>query len=151
MGLLPRAVEICIYHYQELQLDPAQEMKLLILTVCIAAALLEGTEGQDGAPTAARRAPDSSIRCCCQCDSYTYNVNGITYGNCKSTYQGKDWCYVDPDYNDCQDTKASVQFEDRSWSYQACSTPALSSSECAWQYCARRSQPGGVLPRLVPE
>merc|ERR1712189_73585 len=71
--------------------------------------------------------------CCCQCSSYTYRQNGIVHGNCKSQREGLEWCFVHPYYNNCEDNVPyhSGPFKGRSWSWQACGTPALSSSECA--------------------
>jgi len=75
--------------------------------------------------------------CYCQCSSYTYvDRNGVTNGNCKSTYNNKQWCYIENyPYDDCQDIQTSDS--GRKWSFQACATPSLTSPECC------RPIPGG--------
>ena len=70
--------------------------------------------------------------CDCQCSSYTYsNKWGNVQGNCKSTYRGKQWCYVDSSNQNCQDLEKGPD-TGKLWSFQACSTPALSSPECSY-------------------
>jgi len=69
--------------------------------------------------------------CKCQCTDPkdVYGKNG-QFGNCQSTYEGKDWCYIplDATYHcrDWQESRKSGKF----WSWEACTTPAKISPEC---------------------
>lgn len=52
-------------------------------------------------------------------------------------HTGKLWCYVDEPLSDCDDLGTSTHVRDsegqfRRWSYQACSTPAIESSQCQY-------------------
>ena len=56
----------------------------------------------------------------CGCSSFTYTDKyGVENGNCKSTYRGKLWCYVDNDNKNCRDLQMGTTYR-KLWSYQAC-------------------------------
>ena len=58
----------------------------------------------------------------CQCNSYIFrDENGQVQGNCRSTRNGAQWCFVNPG-SSCQDTGPSPF--GRPWSYEACATPS---------------------------
>merc|ERR1711913_60210 len=58
----------------------------------------------------------------CQCNSYIFrDENGQVHGNCRSTRNGAQWCFVNPG-SSCQDTGPSPF--GRPWSYEACATPS---------------------------
>ena len=94
-----------------------------------------------------RAAAPSSLGCDCQCHHYVWlDRYRRVQGNCRSSYRGSRWCYVD-NYvnNNCDDLQFSRNKytgfgQRRIWSYQACATPALSSPECD-------GKPGGIAPR----
>merc|ERR1711915_868788 len=80
---------------------------------------------------AAAAAANGGDNCYCQCSSFTYrNSYGKLHGNCKSSWNGAQWCYIDERYNDCQDIANSSKFGGKRWSYEACATPALNSYQC---------------------
>ena len=59
----------------------------------------------------------------CQCNSYIFrDENDQVQGNCRSTRNGAQWCFVNPG-SSCQDTGPSPF--GRPWSYEACATPAF--------------------------
>ena len=70
-----------------------------------------------------------------------------------STHNGAQWCYVENNigygYSTCNDQRESAKFDGETWSYHACTTPALTHSDC--RYCqGRRCYPndiGGGAPR----
>lgn len=70
-----------------------------------------------------------------------------------STHNGAQWCYVKNNigygYSTCTDQRESAKFDGETWSYHACTTPALTQSAC--RYCqGRRCYPndiGGGAPR----
>ncbi len=67
----------------------------------------------------------------CQCSKYTYQDKyRRVQGNCLSIDStGARWCFVDPRYSKCSDLRSS-KIRNRSWSRQACATPARSSHRC---------------------
>ena len=84
----------------------------------------------------------AELVCDCQCSSYTWtDKRGSVQGNCKSTYRGKQWCYVDTRNKNCEDLQWGTSVR-KQWSYQACSTPALHSAECRGQPTTSRPSPG---------
>merc|ERR1712080_307213 len=80
------------------------------------------------------KAASLEVNCGCQCSSLTFRdkYNRI-HGNCKrADNTGAQWCYTEPG-STCEDQQRSTRYDSqgRTWSYQACSTPSLYSSECA--------------------
>merc|ERR1712088_888536 len=84
-----------------------------------------------------------SIRdCLCQCHWQTFRDRyGKTHGNCKSTHNGAQWCYVrtpvqtylgNHGHSTCSDLQRSSRYENMVWSYQACVTPYLTSDVCSY-------------------
>ena len=64
-----------------------------------------------------------------------------------STHNGAQWCYVENNigygYSTCTDQRESGKFDGETWSYHACTTPALTQSDC--RYCqGRRCSPGDI-------
>jgi len=90
-----------------------------------------------------RAAAQISIRdCLCQCHWQTFRDRyGKTHGNCKSTHNGAQWCYVrtpvqtylgNHGHSTCSDLQRSSRYENMVWSYQACVTPYLTSDVCSY-------------------
>jgi len=80
------------------------------------------------------KAASLEVNCGCQCSSLTFRdkYNRIQ-GNCKtSDNTGAQWCYTEPG-STCEDLQRSTRFgaQGRTWSYQACSTPSIHSSQCS--------------------
>merc|ERR1711914_10854 len=72
--------------------------------------------------------------CYCHCSNYVYkDNNGITQGNCKSSDDVAQWCFVDPLFSDCSDLVKHEKL-DKFWSYEACATPDLGSHQCPIYY-----------------
>eukprot|EP00096_Caligus_rogercresseyi_P011335 TRINITY_DN4428_c0_g1_i1.p1 TRINITY_DN4428_c0_g1~~TRINITY_DN4428_c0_g1_i1.p1 ORF type:complete len:144 (+),score=32.14 TRINITY_DN4428_c0_g1_i1:29-460(+) len=67
--------------------------------------------------------------CFCQCSSLTFrDRNNRVNGNCLTTFQGAQWCYITSEAaknGDCPDAIPSRRYPGRSWSYFACATPTL--------------------------
>merc|ERR1711915_1011879 len=81
--------------------------------------------------------------CDCHCSGTVYRDDyNKVQGNCKTSDKGGRWCYVDPNYSQCNDLKPSKRFNQQ-WSYQACATPDLGSPQCP-QTRAPSSQTGGA-------
>eukprot|EP00095_Tigriopus_kingsejongensis_P001605 maker-scaffold381_size190066-snap-gene-0.31 protein:Tk01605 transcript:maker-scaffold381_size190066-snap-gene-0.31-mRNA-1 annotation:"hypothetical protein" len=84
------------------------------------------------------KAPSNLINCGCQCDPYTWrDTLGRVQGNCRSADATKAlWCYIPASaFTSCADIRQSRNRLDnfgrpRRWSYEACSTPALTSPIC---------------------
>uniref|UniRef100_A0A0K2VGL7 Uncharacterized protein n=1 Tax=Lepeophtheirus salmonis TaxID=72036 RepID=A0A0K2VGL7_LEPSM len=74
----------------------------------------------------------SHRNCLCQCIPLQYvDRKGIMHGNCTSTYNGAQWCYVKhQQYSQCDDLSQSQLFRDRYWSHHACTTPEENSHTC---------------------
>nr|XP_040571753.1 uncharacterized protein LOC121120937 [Lepeophtheirus salmonis] len=74
----------------------------------------------------------SQRNCLCQCIPLQYiDGRGILHGNCESTNDGALWCYVKYQKSSpCGDLVKSDIFQDRYWSYHACTTPVEDSSIC---------------------
>merc|ERR1711953_778109 len=88
------------------------------------------------------KAASPLTNCGCQCSSLTFvDSAGHVQGNCKSVDStGARWCYIDPSYGtSCQDLTPSARFPANPWSYEACATPTIGSSEC----------PAAVAPATV--
>jgi len=93
--------------------------------------LMSGLVGSHAIETATRAASRKS-GCGCQCANTTFKDKyGKINGNCKSTERGAVWCYVDPKLSDCNDLQKSERIN-AFWSYQACATPDIQSSECRY-------------------
>merc|ERR1712177_76702 len=80
------------------------------------------------------KAASTRVNCGCQCSSLTFRdkYNRIQ-GNCKtSDNTGAQWCYTEHG-STCEDLQRSIRFgaQGRTWSYQACSTPSIHSSQCS--------------------
>ncbi|XP_059087846.1 uncharacterized protein LOC131884175 [Tigriopus californicus] len=102
---------------------------------CFALALLQICQAQDVEIVA--KAPSNLINCGCQCDPYTWRDSyGNVQGNCRTPDGTKAlWCYVPRGFSSCDDLRLSRNRVDftgnrRQWSYEACSTPALTSPVC---------------------
>jgi hypothetical protein len=77
------------------------------------------------------KAASPQVNCNCQCSNYTYrDKNRRVQGNCRAVDStGARWCFVDPRYSKCSDLQYAKN-RNRSWSRQACATPARSSRLC---------------------
>merc|ERR1712115_773645 len=100
-------------------------MLLLLVTILSSTAVMARTPNTKAAST--------RVNCGCQCSSLTFRdkYNRIQ-GNCKtSDNTGAQWCYTEPG-STCEDLQRSTRFgaQGRTWSYQACSTPSIHSSQC---------------------
>merc|ERR1712115_421722 len=101
-------------------------MLLLLVTILSSTAVMALTPNTKAAST--------RVNCGCQCSSLTFRdkYNRIQ-GNCKtSDNTGAQWCYTEPG-STCEDLQRSIRFgaQGRTWSYQACSTPSIHSSQCS--------------------
>jgi len=100
-------------------------MKLLVLALCIVAALAKEEAEKDVGLRAAAR----GTNCGCQCDITTFRDKyGNKHGNCNSADKGALWCYV-KDHSTCTDLQTSTRFN-KLWSFEACATPEPESYEC---------------------
>jgi len=109
---------------------------ICLASICFAQIRHDVQEAAAAAP-----APGDCSDCFCQCENLTYRDRyGNVNGNCKSYYNGGQWCYVRSNigngYSTCPDQQSSVRFNGRTWSYHACVTPALTDYRC--QYCQGR-------------
>merc|ERR1711915_116651 len=115
-------------------------MKVFLAVLSLAAlgqAFPQNDEEEDSRPAgvafAAAAAANGGDNCYCQCSSFTYRNNrGQVHGNCKSSFNGAQWCYIDNRWPECQDTANSNRFRGRTWSYEACATPALNTAKCRY-------------------
>jgi len=113
-------------------------MKVFVVVLSLVALALAAPQNDDevdlraAAPSfAAAAAANGGDNCNCQCSSFTYkNSYGTVHGNCKTSHNNAQWCYIDERYNECQDIAESNKFRNKRWSYEACATPARSSYEC---------------------
>ena len=81
--------------------------------------------------------------------SFNYFQSKIFYF---SSYNGAQWCYVENNigygYSTCEDQRRSVKFSGSTWSYHACTTPALYSSSCRYCQGRRSSSNSGSRNRI---
>ena len=65
-------------------------------------------------------------------DKSKHNIMNVTWyaSILLRTYNGAQWCYVNPRYTNCRDLTASSRFRGKFWSYQACATPGLDEYPC---------------------
>merc|ERR1712045_203235 len=98
-----------------IKMSPITSILILVLATCALTSAL---------PQFARRAPaPGGPDFGCQCNSYIFrDENGEVQGNCRSTRNGAQWCFVNPG-STCQDTGPSPFGRPRS--YEACATPAF--------------------------
>merc|ERR1712179_117922 len=62
----------------------------------------------------------NSVDCQCQCSTLELTDNlGRVSGNCKSSWKGARWCYIDSWQKPCGDLKASSR-STKPWSYKGC-------------------------------
>merc|ERR1712177_133838 len=104
---------------------PYYTMLLILVSILSSSAVMARTPNTKAAST--------RVNCGCQCSSLTFRdkYNRIQ-GNCKtSDNTGAQWCYTEPG-STCEDLQRSTRFgaQGRTWSYQACSTPSIHSSQC---------------------
>merc|ERR1712038_2226373 len=111
--------------------------------------------------TVLRAAAQTSIQdCLCQCHWQTFRDRyGRTHGNCMSTDQtGGRWCYIrtpvitnfgDHGYSTCSDQERSGRYPGMTWSYQACATPTLKSSECTYLLYNHRQTNNAVYKNSI--
>jgi len=81
------------------------------------------------------RAPARRYNCGCQCvsPSLTFiDSSGYEQGNCKSTHEGKRWCFVDYQ-SSCTDKWDPHHAYGKYVSYQACTTPAWGEPGCGYK------------------
>merc|ERR1712200_154172 len=84
---------------------------LLALLVNLTMAQEEEDSRPAGVAFAAAAAANGGDNCYCQCSSFTYRNNrGQVHGNCKSSFNGAQWCYIDNRWPECQDTANSNRF-----------------------------------------
>merc|ERR1712177_142147 len=105
---------------------PYYTMLLILVSILSSSAVMARTPNTKAAST--------RVNCGCQCSSLTFRdkYNRIQ-GNCKtSDNTGAQWCYTEPG-STCEDLQRSTRFgaQGRTWSYQACSTPSIHSSQCS--------------------
>merc|ERR1712115_674705 len=105
---------------------PYYTMLLILVSILSSSAVMARTPNTKAAST--------RVNCRCQCSSLTFRdkYNRIQ-GNCKtSDNTGAQWCYTEPG-STCEDLQRSTRFgaQGRTWSYQACSTPSIHSSQCS--------------------
>jgi len=119
------------------------KVNLIVLAVCsfFFCQLLDLSAAQKTLSRAPAPPPNDCSECWCQCKRLSFRDGyGRTHGNCASSYNGAQWCYVENNigygYSTCQDQRRSVKFPGETWSYSACATPALYSSSC--RYCQGR-------------
>ena len=103
-----------------IKMSPITSILILVLASCALTSAL---------PQRARAPAPPNFGC--QCNSYTILKDGKVEGNCRSTSNGAQWCYVDR-RNTCSDTRPSFPGYNPSnvisgarWSYEACATPAF--------------------------
>merc|ERR1712115_666381 len=104
---------------------PYYTMLLILVSILSSSAVMARTPNTKAAST--------RVNCGCQCSSLTFRdkYNRIQ-GNCKtSDNTGAQWCYTEPG-STCEDLQRSTRFgaQGSTWSYQACSTPSIHSSQC---------------------
>jgi len=97
--------------------------------------------------------PNDCSECWCQCKRLSFRDQyGRVHGNCKSTHNGAQWCYVENNigygYSTCTDQRESARFTREAWSYHACTTPALTRCECGHCQGRRCSPSGSGAPRI---
>ena len=98
-----------------IKMSPITSIMILVLATCSLTSALPQTI----AASAAR--PNFG----CQCNSYIYrDDNGQVQGNCRSTRNGAQWCFVNPG-SSCQDVRGPPGPGGRLWSYEACATPSF--------------------------
>ncbi|XP_040571480.1 uncharacterized protein [Lepeophtheirus salmonis] len=75
---------------------------------------------------------NSQADCQCQCIALSfYDEYGQQQGNCRSTFNGAQWCYVENDgYSSCPDLKRSTRYRGKYYSNHACITLPAYSPEC---------------------
>merc|ERR1711973_903126 len=101
-------------------------MLLILVTILSSTAVMARTPNTKAAST--------RVNCGCQCSSLTFRDKyNRVQGNCKrSDNTGAQWCYTELG-STCEDLQRSTRFgaQGRTWSYQACSTPSIHSSQCS--------------------
>merc|ERR1711860_15099 len=109
--------------------QPTRKMKTIFVLAYLATVTLAQRRKLPAFQAAA--AAPSEEACDCQCSSLIFrDTRGRVQGNCKTTYNGAQWCYVNPRYTNCRDLTASSRFRGKYWSYQACATPGLDEYPC---------------------
>merc|ERR1712045_835486 len=105
-----------------IKMSPITSILILVLATCALTSALPQREFKQSAAV-----PNFG----CQCNSYTILKDGKVQGNCRSTSNGAQWCYVDRG-NTCVDSRPSFRGYNPSnvpsgalWSYEACATPAF--------------------------
>ncbi|CAB4069748.1 unnamed protein product [Lepeophtheirus salmonis] len=78
---------------------------------------------------AAAPASTSINDCFCQCSSLTFrDRNNRVNGNCRTTFQGAQWCYITDEAarnGDCPDAQPSRRQPGKQWSFFSCATPTV--------------------------
>ncbi|CAB4054681.1 unnamed protein product [Lepeophtheirus salmonis] len=107
-------------------------MSLGIKFLILSAVLVGFSHSQNIQEAAAAAPAPGGDDCNCQCISLQFrDSRGRTYGNCRSTTNGAQWCYVKYDgFSPCPDLRVSQRFRGRYWSNHACATPAENSPIC---------------------
>eukprot|EP00096_Caligus_rogercresseyi_P001836 TRINITY_DN1314_c0_g1_i1.p1 TRINITY_DN1314_c0_g1~~TRINITY_DN1314_c0_g1_i1.p1 ORF type:complete len:142 (+),score=27.25 TRINITY_DN1314_c0_g1_i1:58-483(+) len=94
---------------------------LLAFLLCL------GTLGSEAQNKIQGAASSNNIRdCFCQCSRLTFkDKRSLINGNCKTTFNGAQWCYVTKKAaknGDCPDAIPSRRFPGRMWSHFSCTT-----------------------------
>uniref|UniRef100_A0A0K2V166 Uncharacterized protein n=1 Tax=Lepeophtheirus salmonis TaxID=72036 RepID=A0A0K2V166_LEPSM len=121
-------------------------MKSIILSYLLVCAIsyISLSEAQTVLKAAA---PANNVRdCFCQCSSLSFrDKNNRVNGNCRTTFNGGQWCYITDEAarnGDCPDSNPSTRFPGKKWSYFSCATP--STRQCVLD--AVRN--GGCFPQV---
>ncbi|XP_040579544.1 uncharacterized protein [Lepeophtheirus salmonis] len=121
-------------------------MYIGVTFILLSAVLVGFSHSQDVQQAPAAAPAPGGEDCNCQCMSLKFrDSRGTTYGNCESTINGAQWCYVKYDrFSPCPDLQSSRRFNGRYWSNHACATPAENSPEC--RFSTRPSVPFASSP-----
>ncbi|XP_040568353.1 uncharacterized protein [Lepeophtheirus salmonis] len=111
-------------------------MSLGIKFLLFGAFLMAFAHAQNEQKAAAAAPAPGGNDCNCQCISLQFrDSKGKIHGNCKSTLNGAQWCYVKYDkYSPCPDLRRSQRFSGRYWSNHACATPSEDSPVCKYVF-----------------
>merc|ERR1712045_327484 len=94
---------------ETIKMSPITSILILVLATCALTSALPQFAASAAGPNFG-----------CQCNSYIFrDQNGEVQGNCRSTRNGAQWCFVNPG-SSCQDIGPSPFGSP--WSYEACAT-----------------------------